>query len=103
MKEKKTISYGAPVESLPLWSYEKLQAEIQRGGILIIIKQVVYDVKEFAMSGRHPGGKKVFLERVGADCTKEFNGGVYNHTNAARNLMCHMRVARFEEEPKKQQ
>jgi len=102
-ERKKGISYGVPVESLPLWTYEKLQAEIQKGGMLFVIKQVVYDVKEFASSGRHPGGKKLLADQVGADCSQEFNGGVYNHTNAARNLMCHMRVARFEGDLKKQQ
>jgi stearoyl-CoA desaturase (delta-9 desaturase) len=98
---KKGISYGTPIEALPLWTHEKLQAEIQKGGMLFVIKQVVYDVAEFARSGRHPGGKKILAEHVGTDCSTEFNGGVYNHTNAARNLMCHMRVARFEGELKK--
>jgi len=99
---KKGISYGTPLESLPAWTAEKLQAEMQKGRLLIVISKVVYDVQEFMRSGRHPGGKQVFLDRIGQDCTEDFNGGLYNHTNAARNLMCHMRVAKVGEEIKKE-
>jgi stearoyl-CoA desaturase (delta-9 desaturase) len=97
-KIKSTIDYGRAIEDLPPWNWEKIQAEVKdHGRILIVVKKVVLDVKDFLMQNKHPGGKKIIIDRNGKDCTKEFNGGVYNHTNAARNLMSHMRVARLVE------
>ena len=54
-----------------------------------------HDVTEFVREDKHPGGKKILIAHNGKDGTIGFNGGVYNHTNAARNLMSHMRVAKM--------
>jgi stearoyl-CoA desaturase (delta-9 desaturase) len=35
----------------------------------------------------------MILSGIGKDTTAVFNGGVYNHTNAAHNLLASMRVA----------
>jgi stearoyl-CoA desaturase (delta-9 desaturase) len=44
----------------------------------------------------HPGGKGFLRASVGRDVTASFNGGVYDHANAARNLMQSMRYARLD-------
>jgi stearoyl-CoA desaturase (delta-9 desaturase) len=35
----------------------------------------------------HPGGAKYLSSAVGKDMTTAFNGAIYNHSNAARNLL----------------
>lgn len=57
---------------------------------LIAVAGLVHDVTDFARE--HPGGKALILTAVGKDATAMFNGGVYNHSNAARNLLAKYRV-----------
>ncbi|KAI7236258.1 hypothetical protein KC343_g4900, partial [Hortaea werneckii] len=38
------------------------------------------------------GGKAMIKSGIGKDATAMFNGGVYNHSNAAHNLLSTMRV-----------
>lgn len=40
----------------------------------------------------HPGGKALIASAVGKDATSMFNGGIYDHSNAAHNLLGTMRV-----------
>lgn len=40
----------------------------------------------------HPGGKSLIKSAIGKDATALFNGGVYEHSNAAHNLLSTMRV-----------
>ncbi|CAG8454489.1 2268_t:CDS:1, partial [Acaulospora colombiana] len=56
----------------------------------LCIEGVIYDVTNFA--SEHPGGKVIINTSLGKDMTAAFNGGVYDHSNAARNLMASMRV-----------
>lgn len=51
---------------------------------------VVHDVSKFV--DQHPGGKKLVNGMIGKDATSVFNGGVYEHSNAAHNLLGTMRV-----------
>ena len=51
---------------------------------------VVHDVSDFIKD--HPGGKALISSGIGKDATAIFNGGVYNHSNAAHNLLSTMRV-----------
>lgn len=44
---------------------------------------------------RHPGGEKVLRFWKGRDATRAFNGEIYNHSKAARNLLMHFRDARY--------
>ena len=53
----------------------------------------MHDVTAFVSLGKHPGGKKIVIERNGKDVSEEFNGKIYNHTNVARNILLHFRVA----------
>ncbi|KAJ3012143.1 UNVERIFIED_CONTAM: hypothetical protein HDU68_001356, partial [Siphonaria sp. JEL0065] len=68
----------------------------ETGKKLLIISGVVYDVSNFM--DEHPGGKGFLRVSIGRDVTASFNGGVYDHANAARNLMSSMRFARLDGE-----
>ncbi|KAJ3290063.1 hypothetical protein HDU79_003566 [Rhizoclosmatium sp. JEL0117] len=89
---RKTLTYGVPLESLPSLTHEQVKVRIaETGKQLMIISGIVYDVSDFMED--HPGGKGFLKVSVGRDVTASFNGGVYNHANAARNLMTSMRYA----------
>ncbi|KAJ3064409.1 hypothetical protein HDU99_004469 [Rhizoclosmatium hyalinum] len=92
---KKKLDYGVAVEELPSLTFQEVKAKIaETGKQLLIISDVVYDVSKFMDD--HPGGKGFLKASVGRDVTVSFNGGVYDHANAARNLMQSMRYARLE-------
>ncbi len=59
----------------------------------VILDDGVYAVGEFIH--QHPGGKSLIKTNIGTDITEKFNGGVYLHSNAARNLLEMMRVGNF--------
>ena len=56
----------------------------------ICIEGVIHDVSSFIDD--HPGGRSFLKTSVGKDMTTAFNGGVYDHSNAARNFMSNLRV-----------
>jgi stearoyl-CoA desaturase (delta-9 desaturase) len=56
-----------------------------------VCNKIVYDVADFAHE--HPGGSELLMSHFGKDITSAFNGGVYNHSNAARNRLDMMRCA----------
>jgi len=62
----------------------------KRGRKLVVVAGVVHDVEDFV--GRHPGGETLIRSGIGKDATAMFNGGIYNHSNAAHNLLAMMRV-----------
>ncbi|KAI9346976.1 hypothetical protein BDR26DRAFT_817656 [Obelidium mucronatum] len=89
---KKTLDYGVPLEELPQLTHVQVKEHIAESGKqLLIISGVVYDVSNFMED--HPGGKGFLRVSIGRDVTASFNGGVYDHANAARNLMSSMRYA----------
>jgi stearoyl-CoA desaturase (delta-9 desaturase) len=57
---------------------------------LVAIAGVIHDVKAFVEE--HPGGRTLIKSAVGKDATALFNGGVYEHSNAAHNMLATMRV-----------
>jgi stearoyl-CoA desaturase (delta-9 desaturase) len=57
---------------------------------LVAIAGVIHDVSNFIME--HPGGRALIASAIGKDATALFNGGVYEHSNAAHNLLSTMRV-----------
>ncbi|KAJ3075269.1 hypothetical protein HDU98_008746 [Podochytrium sp. JEL0797] len=92
---KKTLNYGVPFEKLPVMTFDGVKEEIKRTGkMLLVVSNVVYDVSNFMED--HPGGKGFLKASIGRDATTSFNGGVYDHANAARNLMSQMRYATIE-------
>ena len=68
--------------------YEKKAKE---GHILLVVEGIVHDISHFWKE--HPGGKPLISSAVGKDASALFNGGVYNYSNAARNVLATMRVA----------
>ncbi|CAJ0927089.1 14279_t:CDS:1, partial [Entrophospora sp. SA101] len=56
----------------------------------ILIEGIIYDVTNFIEE--HPGGRSLITTSIGKDMTTAFNGGVYDHSNAARNLTSNFRV-----------
>ncbi|KAL1921875.1 uncharacterized protein VTP21DRAFT_10517 [Calcarisporiella thermophila] len=91
-RQKSKVDWGVPIRDLPVISFEEFQRLCkQEKRSLILIEGVVHDVSEFI--DEHPGGRQIMQYGIGKDMTAAFNGGVYNHLNAARNLMAKMRVA----------
>lgn len=84
------LDWGVPFEKLPVWSKDDFLSRAKNEK-LIIIDGVVYSVKDFY--NKHPGGKALLLSSIGKDATEAFNGGVYNHSNAAHNLLSTLRVS----------
>ena len=41
---------------------------------------------------KHPGGRALLATRIGKDATTAFEGGIYEHSNAAHNMLAMMRV-----------
>jgi len=91
--EKKTkLQWGTPIADLPILSFEDFQHACKNDNKKwILLEGVVYDVADFMTE--HPGGEKYLKMGVGKDMTAAFNGGMYDHSNAARNLLSLMRVA----------
>ncbi|RYP17142.1 hypothetical protein DL765_004675 [Monosporascus sp. GIB2] len=89
---EKKIAWGPALETLPTYTwdeFERLASRKVNPLNLICVAGVIYNVKPFLE--RHPGGRSLLLSYVGKDATASFNGGIYNHTKAARNLLDTMR------------
>lgn len=55
-----------------------------------MISGFIHDVSAFIEE--HPGGRHLIVKMIGKDATTAFFGGVYDHSNAAHNLLSMMRV-----------
>ncbi|KAJ3178527.1 hypothetical protein HDU85_005134 [Gaertneriomyces sp. JEL0708] len=88
---KQQLDYGKPLASLPSYTWSEFQT-LAQSKQLLVIENVIYDVAQFI--DLHPGGRVFLKSAIGRDATVSFNGGVYNHHNAARNLMQHMRFGK---------
>jgi stearoyl-CoA desaturase (delta-9 desaturase) len=60
------------------------------GEPLIALGGVIHNVSSFI--DEHPGGRALVSSAFGKDATARFNGGVYQHSNAAHNLLSTMRI-----------
>ncbi|KAL4995040.1 hypothetical protein BDV10DRAFT_196999 [Aspergillus recurvatus] len=83
------LDWGVPLEELPVFSWDEFVAE-STNRALVAIGGVIHDVSDFVKE--HPGGKAFISSAIGKDATAMFNGGVYQHSNAAHNLLSMMRV-----------
>ncbi|EPE06144.1 acyl- desaturase [Ophiostoma piceae UAMH 11346] len=89
-QKRSTLDWGIPLEQLPVISWDDFVAQAKDGKALVAIAGVIHDVTDFIKD--HPGGKALISSAIGKDATAIFNGGVYNHSNAAHNMLSTMRV-----------
>jgi len=94
-REKSTIAWPKSSNDLPVISWDQFQQEHKTSGkSLIAVGGFIHDVTDFVEE--HPGGYGVIRHRLGKDATTAFNGGVYDHSNAAHNLLSMLRVGVLE-------
>lgn len=86
------LDWGTPIAQLPVITWDNFKRESSKtdGRALTVIAGVVHDIAGFIQE--HPGGKALISSAIGKDVTSWFNGGVYEHSNAAHNLLSTMRV-----------
>jgi stearoyl-CoA desaturase (Delta-9 desaturase) len=84
------LNWGIPIDQLPVIEYDDFKDQ-SKARSLVLISGIVHDVTDFV--DNHPGGRALISSAIGKDGTAVFNGGVYNHSNAAHNLLATMRVA----------
>ena len=91
--EKAKLKYGKKYQNLPEMTMEEFNKRITKGDCLVIINNVVHDVKTFVHE--HPGGSQTLLYYVGQDVTALFNGanGAHKHTTKAVDYLNAMRMA----------
>ncbi|OIW31777.1 hypothetical protein CONLIGDRAFT_660032 [Coniochaeta ligniaria NRRL 30616] len=88
--KRSQLDWGIPLEQLPVIAWDDFVADAKNGKALVAVAGVIHDVTSFIKD--HPGGKALITSAIGKDATAIFNGGVYNHSNAAHNLLSTMRV-----------
>lgn len=89
-EQRGLLDWGIPLEQLPLIEWDDFVERCKDGHALVAVAGVIHDVSEFIRD--HPGGKALISSAIGKDATAIFNGGVYDHSNAAHNLLSTMRV-----------
>ncbi|EEB08772.1 acyl-coA desaturase [Schizosaccharomyces japonicus yFS275] len=87
-KWRTRLNWGVPLDQLPVMEFEEF-LEQSKTRPLVLIAGVVHDMTGFD----HPGGQALLRSSYGKDATAAFNGGVYDHTNGAHNLLANYRVA----------
>ncbi|KAJ5226367.1 hypothetical protein N7468_007592 [Penicillium chermesinum] len=88
--QKRTqLDWGIAIEQLPVMSWDGFLAESHAGKALVTIAGVVHDLSGFM--GERPGRKTLISSATGKDVAALFNGDVYDHSNAAYNLLSSMR------------
>ena len=89
-RKRAKLDWGVPLSQLPVVDWDDFKERCARGAKLVAVAGVIHDVADFIVD--HPGGKALIASAVGKDATALFNGGVYEHSNAAHNLLSTMRV-----------
>eukprot|EP01129_Flabellula_baltica_P014795 TRINITY_DN719_c0_g1_i1.p1 TRINITY_DN719_c0_g1~~TRINITY_DN719_c0_g1_i1.p1 ORF type:complete len:663 (-),score=122.68 TRINITY_DN719_c0_g1_i1:695-2683(-) len=87
---KRKLYWGTPLDQLPQRTWEDIKEGNKNGECLIVIDNIIYDVSGFM--SLHPGGEKYLKTYKGLDATAAFNGKVYEHSNAGRNVARTLRV-----------
>ncbi|KAL7420009.1 stearoyl-CoA 9-desaturase [Cryptotrichosporon argae] len=87
--ESAHLKWPKSSNDLPVISWEDFQAEAKERS-LIAIHGFIHDCSSFVDD--HPGGAHLIKRAIGTDATTAFFGGVYDHSNAAHNLLAMMRV-----------
>jgi stearoyl-CoA desaturase (delta-9 desaturase) len=89
-RKRVKIDWGIPLEQLPVIGWDDYVTQTTNGRNVIAVAGVVHDVTDFIDD--HPGGKAMIKSGLGKDATAMFNGGIYDHSNAAHNLLSTMRI-----------
>ncbi|KAK5991660.1 Acyl-CoA desaturase [Cladobotryum mycophilum] len=91
-QKRSAFDWGIPLEELPIvnWDDFVVEATCKNGKALVVVAGVIHDVADFI--NEHPGGKSLISSAIGKDATAKFNGGVYDHSHIANNLLSTMRV-----------
>jgi len=90
-RERTTLDWGKPVHQLPVIEFEEFEDRCNNGASLILVAGIAHDVGNFIK--HHPGGEALIKSGIRRDMSSAFNGGIYDHSNAAHNLLSTMRVA----------
>ncbi|KAF5318710.1 hypothetical protein D9619_010636 [Psilocybe cf. subviscida] len=83
------LAWPSDSNDLPVVSWESFQEQSLKRP-LILISGFIHDVGTFV--NEHPGGPHLLIKFIGKDATTAFFGGVYDHSNAAHNLLAMKRV-----------
>lgn len=89
-RQRAKLDWGVPLAQLPVVDWDEFKKRCVEGAKLVAVAGVIHDVESFVID--HPGGKALITGVIGKDATALFNGGVYEHSNAAHNLLSTMRV-----------
>ncbi|KZT41980.1 delta9-fatty acid desaturase [Sistotremastrum suecicum HHB10207 ss-3] len=84
-----SLVWPASPEDLPIVDWETFQRESKERH-LIVVSGFIHDIADFVEN--HPGGRALIVSQIGKDATAAFFGGVYDHSNAAHNLLSMRRV-----------
>ncbi|CAK5272212.1 unnamed protein product [Mycena citricolor] len=83
------LAWPTDSNDLPVISWESFREQAAKRP-LILIAGFIHDVASFI--DEHPGGAHYIVKYIGKDATTAFFGGVYDHSNAAHNLLAMKRV-----------
>ncbi|KAF7732108.1 hypothetical protein EC973_006363 [Apophysomyces ossiformis] len=94
--EKGQLDFGRSLKELPIYTMQEYQDMVNKQNKKwILLDGLLYDVEKLD----HPGGEKYIHGAIGKDAAKAFNGGVYNHSNGARNLLTSLRIGMLQGSP----
>ncbi|KAJ7665235.1 hypothetical protein DFH06DRAFT_1186833 [Mycena polygramma] len=86
---QESLAWPSDSNDLPVISWDSyLEQSAKRP--LILVSGFIHDVASFI--DEHPGGVHFIIKFIGKDATTAFFGGVYDHSNAAHNLLAMKRV-----------
>ncbi|OCH87786.1 delta9-fatty acid desaturase [Obba rivulosa] len=88
-EQQEGLRFAPDSNDLPIISWESFQEQSLKRP-LIVIAGFIHDVADFI--DQHPGGAHLITKFIGRDATTAFFGGVYDHSNAAHNLLSMKRV-----------
>ncbi|KAF6757738.1 delta 9-fatty acid desaturase protein [Ephemerocybe angulata] len=88
-RTQEKLEWPSDSNDLPVISWDSYQ-EQSKNRPLVLISGFIHDVSTFIHE--HPGGSHLIIKFIGKDATTAFFGGVYDHSNAAHNLLAMKRV-----------
>ncbi|KAG9312605.1 delta 9-fatty acid desaturase protein [Chiua virens] len=87
--KQEMLAWPSEKSDLPVVTWEDFQRQAESRA-LICIAGYIHDITDFF--DKHPGGPNLLKTHKGKDATSSFFGGIYEHSNAAHNLLAMKRV-----------